>query len=1115
MRRRINLPLLGGTLLCLVLVCVGVYFVHRWQIDRNASSLLVQARHAAKAKASDQSLLYYRRYLQQRPDDTEAMIEYALALDKVATSDEDLIRALGLVEQALLRDTKNTKLRREAIRMSLDLGFLKEAANHIQAVLEETPNDAKLWQSLGQCYRYLEKYDDAEQAYRNAIAHDPKSITSHIELARLLHHDLGRPNGVLKVLDRLVAANPKMDRVYVSRANYLKSRGEVAAARKDLAKALELSPKKASTILNLAKLDQGDGQLEEASRTLEKGLEYNPKSIAMYGQLSKIYLAQRRPNDAIDVLREGLKKVPNARLLQVTLAELLVTTGRLDEADVVLDSLRTKHSVPGATTCLRARRWMQKGNWKKARELLESHRSDLVDSPWKAQYHYLLGECYRHLGDSPRATGAYQRAVQAAPLWTLAKYGLAAAYIADNRAREALEMLRLIEHLPDAPSDTKLLIVEALSTQNRQLPANEQNWTQAGQVLEELPKSQANSIRGIMARVECQVAQNRYAEARRVLEDFLTSNSIHKEDKTHVRIALADLARKQGKVQKAQQMLTQIENDVGLSPVNILAWIRFWNGQDSRTALKGLAILQAKLNKLPVDDSTRLRRALALAFAQQGDYETAEKMMKAIAREHPKDIQSRFFLLNRAFQKYRKESAAKLIAKLKQLEGGQRILWRVSRATWIVEFHNPREAALWNEAKQHLTRLQKVRPNWRRALILAGTMAEKEGKETVAADFYLRAVNLGETQKTTILKLGDLLLRHKRHGDARELLQTLQARGPLSKDEAKFAAEVAVRRGDNAEAIQFARSSVPLGARDYRERLWLVDLLERAGEPTLAEEVLRELTKHSGYVPDVWIAWVEHLQKNNLTKKLPQAFSEIAKNMPADRAQLTIARCYDRIGQTAKAEAVFREVAKSDDYFASRHLADFYLRHEKYAKAEAVLQKMTHPRHQLPRELLTDARNKLALSLARQNHPAKFREALALLRDDKASSPNVALETVRTRGLVLATNPSRAKEAIQTFQACLTSRPTDTEVMWHLAELYRQEKEYRKAADVLAQFIRLKGNDAKYLTVCVETLLEIPNVSKAETYQVELEKIAPQSQHTKLLRNRINELRQKREKGTR
>ncbi len=531
MRRKINLSLLGGTILGLVLVCGTIYFVHRWQVDRNAPSLLEHARRAAKNEAHQESLLYYQGYLQRRPNDTQALVEYALTLDKVATSDADLIQVLGLVEQALLRDGQNTKLRLEAIRMSLDLGFVKEAAKHIKIVLEEAPNDAKLWFELGGCYASLERFADAERAYREAITYDPKSIQSYVELARLLHHDLDRPQDVLRVLDRMVAANPKSYLVYVSRGRYLQGRGSTKAARKDLARALDLAPKNASILLSLAKLDECRGQLSEAAKWLEQGTKDHPKNEEIYARLSKIHVAQHHPEKAISILRTGLKQVPNARLLNVTLAELLVSAGRLKEADTVLESLRKKQMLPNAAACLQARRWMQEGHWGKSRKLLEDRRTELVKSAWKAQFYFLLGECYRHLGDPDRAILEHQRAISARPGWTLAKYGLAAAFVGANRGTDAVRTLRRLARLPDAPPDTNLLLAEALALQNQQLPPSEQNWTRVGDLVRDLTPEQAKSIRGILARVEWQVAERRFARAREVLQDALANGSIsEKED---------------------------------------------------------------------------------------------------------------------------------------------------------------------------------------------------------------------------------------------------------------------------------------------------------------------------------------------------------------------------------------------------------------------------------------------------------------------------------------------------------------------------------------------------------------------------------------------------------
>src|SRR5207248_5850925 len=89
------------------------------------------------------------------------------------------------------------------------------------------------------------------------------------------------------------------------------------------------------------------------------------------------------------------------------------------------------------------------------------------------------------------------------------------------------------------------------------------------------------------------------------------------------------------------------------------------------------------------------------------------------------------------------------------------------------------------------------------------------------------------------------------------------ARLPLRPALARLGCETALQLRDSLRAVELARLAVPEHARDYRDHLWLADVLRTAGRTGEARRVLERLTEWSGDVADVWVALIRHLVRED------------------------------------------------------------------------------------------------------------------------------------------------------------------------------------------------------------------------------------------------------------
>jgi tetratricopeptide (TPR) repeat protein len=252
MRRTLNLKLFVSLLLAILVMAVGVHFLHAYQVRRSASGLLDQAAKAEEEERYADAAKLLSHYLGYVPEDTDALARYGFALDKLPPAPVVRLRTLLVFDQVLRLEPERTDVRRRLVSLAMDVERYPDAVPHLQILLEESPKNAELEELFGRCYEASNELEakkiqkgektertapaSAEEAYGLAIEHDPARIDAYAALARVLRRT-DKIKDAIGVMDRMVANNPESFRARVRRALYRKDHGSLDDAEKDLAHA--------------------------------------------------------------------------------------------------------------------------------------------------------------------------------------------------------------------------------------------------------------------------------------------------------------------------------------------------------------------------------------------------------------------------------------------------------------------------------------------------------------------------------------------------------------------------------------------------------------------------------------------------------------------------------------------------------------------------------------------------------------------------------------------------------------------------------------------------------------------------------------------------------------
>ena len=130
--------------------------------------------------------------------------------------------------------------------------------------------------------------------------------------------------------------------------------------------------------------------------------------------------------------------------------------------------------------------------------------------------------------------------------------------------------------------------------------------------------------------------------------------------------------------------------------------------------------------------------------------------------------------------------------------------------------------------------------------LLEARLDEMDGNSTRALDHYLKAIELGELRPTLVYQVSRLLADRGRFQDADRAIRRLQQQVTLGRDFARDAADIALRAGNPERALTLARQVVPPATPDYRDHLWLGEMLAGTGRRQEAEQTLRRALEIGG-----------------------------------------------------------------------------------------------------------------------------------------------------------------------------------------------------------------------------------------------------------------------------
>jgi len=321
----------------------------------------------------------------------------------------------------------------------------QDAEAHFQQAVKINPKNVDAWLHMASVYYQLKKPDESEKATRQALQVQPDNAEAQCQLASLLALSNKKDEADKLFLSSQHAPHPSA-RFYFLTARYLQGQNQNSEALKAYAKAVKMdrdSPEFAESygmfLLNM-------GNAREAVRWLRSACQINPNNADCWEALGLALFAQNANYDAAIAMHEAVKRAPENAVYVKRFGVLLFKEQRYQLAEEQFRKLISRGSEDMSVWNLYMKSAEQITNFGDMKKQL-SDVADKGNDRTKSFAYTFLGDVHFMQGNEEAAYGAYRKAAALDPNDELKKY------LQDRFADEKKKKEERARMMRNAPKD--------------------------------------------------------------------------------------------------------------------------------------------------------------------------------------------------------------------------------------------------------------------------------------------------------------------------------------------------------------------------------------------------------------------------------------------------------------------------------------------------------------------------------------------------------------------------------------------------------------------------------------------------------------------------------------
>ena len=1071
-----------------------VFALHFLQMKRHAAEQLERAEEASESEDTDEFLASLDRYLHFDPRNKEVRTRYALTLADKAKGTRDRWKALQVLRRVMAEAPELSAVRLQAVELALALREPDQAAKYLEPLLRAEPGRAELHVVAARCELARNKVTGAAASLTRALELAPEQVETAEMLAGIYRDRLRSPLQAQATLDRLVEANPTLPAAHLARAKYALRDQRYDSAAADLAVAAKLAPHDIEVAQTHAEVETRRGNFDRAIDLWKRAIALAPDRVPPHVSLAMVARERGETGVALDALRQARKLAPDRLDLVFDLGDLLVEVGKIAEGREIQKQLAK--AAPGQADFLlgkvaqHERRWLDAVN-----AYIASLQAPDTKSELAGRAYFEMSRCYAALGGRVEEMQALESAVRLSPA-AQPRLVLAQRLVQARRFQDAIPWLREATGQKVAPPTAWGLLARALVEQNRLLPPPRRHWLEVENAIDRARAEPDQAVSLALVEADMALLRDKVDQALAILA---AASKLH-PDQPAFYLAMAEIAARERDPAKVEAALGR--GDKALKDRMDWLWLRIdrLTARRDEGAYSELARLVSRVETLSSRKREQLERHLVEVHMQMGNHGDVERLCTQLLIYHGNDAQVRLWLIESLLAQNDLGEAKRHLADLRKLEGEKGLGWRCATAELLLYQSGPGEKARLDEARGLVAFALEARPNWSQPIFLRARLDDKEGKTDSALAGYRRLLELGDYRPLALNRVLEILDGKKQWADAFAVCELAMQQGALDRGLQRVAANLALKTNQKARAQDIAVLLVPESNSDYRDHIWLGNLLDAAARPGAAGDAFERALELAPDGAEPYLALMVHYVRNRRSYEAEDVLDRMKATLDGQRGALAVARGYEILARPDLAESAYREILKGKPYdpAALRRLAALLIRYDKNRLAEPVLLRLLGPRVPTPDEAVPELRRRLALVIAApEQKKDRVDEALRLLdlnepREEDASD-------ARTRALVRGRRSLQALEALPTEGMGLQERR-------RLAQLYDADNDGKRSRAILLDLLQKDPVNTGTISALLESLYRDKRRVEGLEWIDRLEKLEPRSERVAEFRRRWEKL---------
>ena len=730
--KRINARMVLAIAAAILVACVAVAVVNRFQVHRNAEGLASLARAKLAEGKSGEAIALFSRYLVHRPNDAAARADFAKLLvvraERPDATRGERAMAYDALEAAVSKNPDDRPLRAKLADLMLKSGRFGAAGQQLDILLDRTAGAEGVsaaadssrgedWDSLrlmrARSYLGTGDYREAADLLADICGFDMTTKTfaaappaaetaakpapeagsvvypASVFLSALLEEKLKDPAAGRIVLDHLVEVNADDFRGWLARANWHRSHDDFSEATADLERASQIAPDDDGVIFTKFELAISQRRFAEAEQLAARARSLFPTDERVYRGLAAVAARQGDLARAASILQEALNaKLNDYYRINLMLIDVLLQQNRVPEAEDAIDAFAKNlgGDIP-EVGLLQARLLIAQGRWLPAKKKLEEVRPLVAASTELTnQVDLYLAQCHEHLGEFDEQLAANRRVLSEDHASLPARVGAAAALATTGRQDDALAEYEAIaaslppEQLAAMPQVWSPLLQLRVGQQLK-LPAADRDWSRSDALLDVLEQSPAiSSTQMALLKSDSLLRKGDAAAAEQTLRSQLATDP----KSPQLTAALMMLVLRSQGAAAARSLLEAAPPEVVESPVVMTMEAQVAARMSAEESAAVFAAIESKAGGMPDDEAGQLLAAIGAVRKNTGSPAEADRLLSAALKKRPDDPQILNALLEIACDRGDTEKAAAHAAEICRVSGRESPQGRVATAAAVV-----------------------------------------------------------------------------------------------------------------------------------------------------------------------------------------------------------------------------------------------------------------------------------------------------------------------------------------------------------------------------------------------------------------------------------------------